>query len=67
MSRAKRKKCHKYHTTYIYIIDQIYRTGLIAAMKRSKVETKLQGDLSIKDTLGPVNLSTVERLSTLQR
>ena len=26
-----------------------------------------KGDLSIKDTLGPANLSTVERLSTLQR
>ena len=29
--------------------------------------TVLQWDLSIKDTLGPANLSTVERLSTLQR
>ena len=28
---------------------------------------KLQWSLSIKDTLGPANLSTVERLSTLQR
>ena len=27
----------------------------------------LQWDLSIKDTLGPANLFTVERLSTLQR
>ena len=27
----------------------------------------LQWDLSIKDTLGPANLSTVERLSTLQK
>ena len=27
----------------------------------------IQWDLSIKDTLGPANLSTVERLSTLQR
>ena len=27
----------------------------------------LQWNLSIKDTLGPGNLSTVERLSTLQR
>ena len=27
----------------------------------------IQGDLSIKDTLGPAILSTVERLSTLQR
>ena len=27
----------------------------------------IQWDLFIKDTLGPANLSTVERLSTLQR
>ena len=27
----------------------------------------LQWDLFIKDTLGPANMSTVERLSTLQR
>ena len=27
----------------------------------------LQWDLFIKDTLGPANLSTVERLSTLQK
>ena len=27
----------------------------------------IQWDLSVKDTLGPANLSTVERLSTLQR
>ena len=29
--------------------------------------TYIQWDLFIKDTLGPANLSTVERLSTLQR
>ena len=27
----------------------------------------IQWDLFVKDTLGPANLSTVERLSTLQR
>ena len=31
------------------------------------LHTHLQWNLSIKDTLGPGNLSTVERLSTLQR
>ena len=33
----------------------------------SAPRTLLQWNLSIKDTLGPVNLSTVERLSAVQR
>ena len=33
----------------------------------SRYPSLLQWNLSIKDTLGPGNLSTVERLSTLQR
>ena len=43
---------------------------LIKQMKHSMIvirHNEIQWNLSIKDTLGPGNLFTVERLSTLQR
>ena len=38
-----------------------------ASMEGTIISIRIQWGLFIKDTLGPANLSTVERLSTLQR
>ena len=53
---------HMYWTTYVRICSKI---GIIHYAGIQLLH--IQWDLFIKDTLGPANLSTVERLSTLQR
>ena len=50
-------------------VTHVYTYGVSFLGFRSVVSTvyEIQWDLFIKDTKGPANLSTVEKLSTLQR